>query len=85
METPGIGNDGLRELGDGNGQSAAAGSSASVTPEWLALLVQGLQAVVQRSSASSVPKVGGAKDFQSLHPPKFDGSGGPLVAKDWIE
>ena len=41
--------------------------------------------MAQRTSAPGVPKVGGTKDFQSLHPPEFDGSGGPLAAKDWIE
>ena len=32
----------------------------------------------------STVKPGGLKDFKGLHPAEFDGSGGPIKAKEWI-
>ena len=87
MDNTGSGNDGNhRSAPDNNNQSATAGpSTTTLPPDLMMQLVQSFQAIAGEMPAPvSMPRVGGVKDFKSLHPTDFDGSGGPLKAKEWI-
>ena len=70
---------------DNNNQSATAGPSTTLPPEVMMQLVQSFRAIAEGMPAPvATPRVGGVKDFKSLQPTNFDGSGGPLKAREWI-
>ena len=68
----------------GNGQSAAMSTSAA-QPDLIAQLFQELRAVTGSAPPTTVTRPGGIKDFKSLRPTEFNGSGGPLAAREWME
>ena len=84
MDTTGTGALGTQDSQDGNGQSGGASGSV-VQPDLMAQFVQGLQAVIGMAPGAASVKSGGMKDFKSLRPTEFNGSGGPIVAKEWME
>ena len=83
MDITGTGATGNQGSQAGNGQSAAMSTSAA-QPDLIAQLVQELRAAAG-SAPVSASRPGGIKDFKSLRPTEFNGSGGPLAAKEWME
>ena len=87
MDNTGSGNNGNHGSGpDNNNQSTTAGpSTTTLPPDLMMRSLQSFQAIAGgMPTPVSMPRVGGVKDFKSLHPTEFDGSGGPIKAKEWI-
>ena len=95
-DTGSHGNDESGHLNPPSGDSVGAGVPPDV---WQCVLQGMLQAQDQNKQlmqmlmerrqptdrSEEVVRPGGVKDFKSLHPPEFNGSGNPIAAKEWLD